>query len=220
MLPVSFVHCTSSGTFTATAIDCVQALLPFVIGLDEYASSGRNPALWFVWQLPSSTEEQRTAHAKLTALCHSEVVPRTITARQEKQLAALCRNPVLQLSKATVKFLLREVFGMGACGSSEKEKRIKALFDDPQTADELADFGCNQTVRKSAWQCWPLFSICSGHGVVPPQRKCRGTSAAAKRRVVGMKRKHKPSSARGGAWGRGASSGGRGRSLGRGVPQL
>jgi hypothetical protein len=140
MLLVSSVHCTSSATFTATAIDCVQALLPFVIGLYEYASSGRNPALWFVWQLPSSTEEQRTAHAKLTALCHPEVVPRTITAHQEKQLAALYRNPVLQLSKATVTFLLREVFGMGACGSSEKEKRIKALVDDPQTADELADF--------------------------------------------------------------------------------
>jgi hypothetical protein len=32
-----------------------------------------------------------------------------------------------------------------------------------------------------------------------------------------MKRKHKASSARGGAWGRGARRGGRGRSLGRGV---
>jgi hypothetical protein len=114
----------------------VQALLPFVVGLYEYASSRRNPALWFVWQLPSSTEEQRTAHAKLTALCHSEVVTRTITAHQEKQLAALCRNPVQQLSKPTVTFLLREEFGMGACGSFEKEKRIKALVDDPQTAEE------------------------------------------------------------------------------------
>jgi hypothetical protein len=83
--------------------------------------------------------------------------------------------------------------------------------------DRSEQLGCNQTVQLSAWQCWPLCSICSGHGVVPPQRKCGGTPAAAKRRVVGMKRKHKASSARGDAWGRGASRGGRGRSLGRGV---
>jgi hypothetical protein len=93
-----------------------------------------------VWQLPSSTEEQQTAHAKLTALCHSEVVPRTITAHQEKQLAVLCRNPVIQLTKAAVTFLLREVFCMGASGSTDKEKRIQALVNDPQTADELVDF--------------------------------------------------------------------------------
>jgi hypothetical protein len=62
--------------------------------------------------------------------------------------------------------------------------------------DRSEQLGCNQTVRTSAWQCWPLCSICSGHGVVPPQRKCRGTPAAAKRRVVGMKRKRKASSAR------------------------
>jgi hypothetical protein len=137
---VSVLHRTSNATCTVTAINCAQALLPFAIGLYDYPTFRRLPALWFVRQLPSPSEEQQTAHAKLTALCHSEVVPHTITAHQEKQLAASCRNPVIQLSKTAVTFLLRDVFGMGASGSTDKEERIKELVDDPQTADKLAEF--------------------------------------------------------------------------------
>jgi hypothetical protein len=52
---------------------------------------------------------------------------------------------------------------------------------------------------------------------VSPQNNCRGTQAAAKRKVVGVKRNGKASCGRGGAWGRGAGRGGCGRGLGRRV---
>jgi hypothetical protein len=68
-------------------------------------------------------------------------------------------------------------------------------------------------MQTSAWQCWPLCSICSDQRLVPPQKNFRGTQAAAKRKVVGVKRNCKASCGRGGAWGRGR--GGCGRGLGR-----
>jgi hypothetical protein len=52
---------------------------------------------------------------------------------------------------------------------------------------------------------------------VPPQKNCRGTQAAAKRKVVDVKRNRKASCGWGGAWGRGAGRGGCGRGLGRQV---
>jgi hypothetical protein len=70
-------------------------------------------------------------------------------------------------------------------------------------------------MQTSAWQCWPLCSICSDQRLVPPQKNFRGTQAAAKRKVVGIKRNRKASCGRGGAWGRGAGRGGCGRGLGR-----
>jgi hypothetical protein len=106
-------------------------------------------------------------------------------------------------ANASTRSKLADSFAVSLCSSCGIEHLA------PDRSEQL---GCNQTVRTSAWQFWPLCSICSGHGVVPPQRKCRGTPAAVRQRVVGMKRKHKASSARGGA-----SRGGRGRSLGRGV---
>jgi hypothetical protein len=72
-------------------------------------------------------------------------------------------------------------------------------------------------MQTSASQCWPLCSICSDQRRVPPQRNCRGTQAAAKRKVVGVKRNRKASCGRGGAWGHGAGRGGCGRGLGRQV---
>jgi hypothetical protein len=47
----------------------------------------------------------------------------------------------------------------------------------PERSDQL---GCDQSVQTSAWQCWPLCSMCSHQGLVPPQKKCWGTPAAAK----------------------------------------
>jgi hypothetical protein len=70
-------------------------------------------------------------------------------------------------------------------------------------------------MQTSAWQCWPLYSICSDQRLVPPQKKTRGTQAAPKRKVVGVKRNRKASCGRGGALGRGAGRGGCGRGLGR-----
>jgi hypothetical protein len=70
-------------------------------------------------------------------------------------------------------------------------------------------------MQTPAWQCWPLCSICSDHRLVPPQKNFRGTQAAAKRNVVGVKRNRKASCGRGGAWGRGAGRCGCGRGLGR-----
>jgi hypothetical protein len=57
--------------------------------------------------------------------------------------------------------------------------------------------------------------MCSDQGLVPPQKKCRGTPAAAKRKVVGVKQNRKASSVWGGARGYGAGRGSRGRGLGR-----
>jgi hypothetical protein len=78
-------------------------------------------------------------------------------------------------------------------------------------------------MQTSVWQCWPLCSICSDQRLVPPQNNFRdppqnnfrGTQAAAKRKVVGVKRNRKASCGRGGAWGRGVGRGGCGRGLGR-----
>jgi hypothetical protein len=70
-------------------------------------------------------------------------------------------------------------------------------------------------MQTSAWQGWPLCSICSDQRLVPPQKNFRGTQAAAKRKVVGIKRNRKASCRRGGNWGRGAGRGGCGRGLGR-----
>jgi hypothetical protein len=49
-------------------------------------------------------------------------------------------------------------------------------------------FGCNRSMQTSAWQCWPLCSICSDQRLVPPQKNFRGTQSTAKRKVVGVKR--------------------------------
>jgi hypothetical protein len=68
-------------------------------------------------------------------------------------------------------------------------------------------------METSAWQCWPLFNICSDQRLVPPQKNFRGTQTAAKRKVVGVKRSRKASCGRGGAWGRSAGRGGCGRGL-------
>jgi hypothetical protein len=76
-------------------------------------------------------------------------------------------------------------------------------------------FGCNQSIQTSGWQCWLLCSICSGQRLVPPQTNFRGTQAAAKRKVVGVKRNRKASCGWVGALGRGAGRGGCGRGLGR-----
>jgi hypothetical protein len=70
-------------------------------------------------------------------------------------------------------------------------------------------------MQTSAWQCWPLCSICSDQRLVPPQKMFRGAQAAAKRKVGGVKRNRKASWGLGGAWGRGAGRGGCGRGLGR-----
>jgi hypothetical protein len=70
-------------------------------------------------------------------------------------------------------------------------------------------------MQTSAWQCWPLCSICSDQRLVPPQKNFRGTQAAAKWKVVVVKRNRKASFGWGGAWGRGAGRGGCGRGLGR-----
>jgi hypothetical protein len=51
--------------------------------------------------------------------------------------------------------------------------------------------------------------------LVPPLKNFRGTQAAAKRKVVGVKRNRKASCGRGVAWGCGAGRGGCGRGLGR-----
>jgi hypothetical protein len=72
-------------------------------------------------------------------------------------------------------------------------------------------------MQTPVWQCWPLCSICSNQRLVPPQKNCRGTQAAAKRKVVGVKRNRKASCGWGGAWGHGAGRGGCGRGLGRQV---
>jgi hypothetical protein len=83
----------------------------------------------------------------------------------------------------------------------------------PERSEQLV---CNQTVQTAASQCcWPLCSICSDEGLVPPQKKCEGTPAAVKRKVVGVKRKRMAGIGRGGARGRGAGRGGPGRGLGR-----
>jgi hypothetical protein len=50
---------------------------------------------------------------------------------------------------------------------------------------------------------------------VPLQKNCRGTQAAAKRKVVGVKRNCKASCGRGGAWGHSVGRGSCGRGLGR-----
>jgi hypothetical protein len=81
----------------------------------------------------------------------------------------------------------------------------------PERSEQL---GCNQTVQASAWQCWPLCSMCSDEGLVPPQKKCKGIPAAVKREVVGVKRKRMAGIGWGGARGRGAGRGGRGKGLG------
>jgi hypothetical protein len=57
--------------------------------------------------------------------------------------------------------------------------------------------------------------MCSDQRLVPPQKNFRGTQAAAKRKVVGVKRNRKEGCGRGGAWGRGAGRGCCGRGLGR-----
>jgi hypothetical protein len=97
---------------------------------------------------------------------------------------------------------LADSFAVSLCSSCGIEHLA------PERSEQL---GCDQSVQTSAWQCWPLCSMCSHQGLVPPQKKCWGTPAAAKRKVVGMKRK--ASSGRGGT--RGGGRGGRGRGLGR-----
>jgi hypothetical protein len=70
-------------------------------------------------------------------------------------------------------------------------------------------------MQTSAWQCWPLCSICSDQRIGSPQKNFRGTQSAAKRKVVGVKRNCKASCGRGGAWGCGDGKGSCGTGLGR-----
>jgi hypothetical protein len=101
--------------------------------------------------------------------------------------SSLVESNLCRVNSSTL-IKLADSFAVSICSSCAIEHLA------PKRSEQL---GCNQTLQTFARQ--PQCSVRSDKGLVPPQKKGRGTPAAAKRKVVGVKRKRKASSGWGGA---------------------
>jgi hypothetical protein len=122
------------------------------------------------------------------SVCESQLFPaghkldEAVFCNQSLTCSSLMESNLYNANSSTLN-KLADSFAVSWCSSC----RIEHLA--PERSEQL---GCNQIVQSSAWQCCPLCSICSVEGLVPPQKQCRGTPAAAKRKVIGVKRKARP----------------------------
>ena len=128
---------------------CLQARLPYPIGVYSHRLGGQNPWLHLCWKLPAATgraeeRERDQKHANMMAKCALEVVPVVLTAEQDRRLAALCKHPVISLSKTAVTFLLKEVLSIGGGANrtrtARKHERLENMVEDPDVYQQLGDF--------------------------------------------------------------------------------